>query len=183
MQESLENLIKQDPDFAEEKIKSKVSNMFVQILLSMVTGKIQKIDHFVSDNVYKRIENKVNDDIANNRIQLYDELNVANVEIKNVEENQDCFKLYVTVYSKALEYYIDKNSKKFLSGNNSYRTERYTNIELTKYKNAKGLGVVRKCPTCGAIVDVNMNGQCSYCHSIFNLEAYDWFITEMDNYV
>ena len=66
MQETLENLIKQDPDFAEEKIKSKVSNMFVQILLSMVTGKIQKIDHFVSDNVYKKIENKVNEDIANN---------------------------------------------------------------------------------------------------------------------
>ena len=179
----LENLIKQDPDFAEEKLKSKVSNMFVQILLSMVTGKIEKIDHFVSDNVYKKIENKVNEDIENDRIQLYDELNVADVRITNIEEEQDCFKLCVTVHSKALEYYIDKKTKKYISGNNSYRTERYTNLVLTKNKNAKGLGVVRKCPTCGAIVDVNMNGQCSYCHTIFNLEAYDWVITQMDNYV
>lgn len=176
----LENLIKQDPDFAEEKLKSKVSNMFVQIMLSMVTGKIQKIDHFVSDNVYKKIENKVNEDIANNRIQLYEELNVADVRINDLQEDEDCFKLSVTVHSKALEYYIDRNTKKFLSGNNSYRTEKYTNIVLTKRKNAKGLGVVRKCPTCGAVVDVNMNGQCSYCHSIFNLEAYDWVITEME---
>ena len=39
---------------------------------------------------------------------------------------------------------------------------------------------MRKCPTCGAIVDVNKNGKCEYCHTIFNLEKYDWVITKME---
>ena len=47
-------------------------------------------------------------------------------------------------------------------------------------KNAQSYKVVRKCPTCGANIDVNANGQCSYCHTIFNLEKYDWVITKMD---
>ena len=59
MNEAINNIIEQDKDFSEAKFKSKVQNMFVQVKLSMVTGKIQKIDHFVADEVYRKIESKV----------------------------------------------------------------------------------------------------------------------------
>lgn len=180
MSEALENLIKYDSDFAESKFKSKVENMFVQIKLSMVTGKIEKIDHFVNDQTYEKIKQKVDTDKENNRIQIYDELNVAGVQIRNIEELQDSFQIEVVVHSKALEYYIRKDNKQFLSGDKNLRTDRFTNITLKKMKNAQKYKAVRKCPTCGADVDVNLNGQCSYCHTIFNLEKYDWVIVEME---
>lgn len=180
MDEVLENLIKHDSDYSESKFKSKVENMFVQIMLSMVTGKIEKIDHFVNDETYEKIKQKVQTDKDNNRIQIYDELNVADIQIINIEELQDCFKIKVRVHSKALEYYIDRENRKYLSGDNNSRTDRFTNMIFTKMKNAQSYKVVRKCPTCGAVVDVNANGQCKYCHTIFNLEKYDWVITEMD---
>lgn len=180
MDEVLEKLIAQDSDYSESKFKSKVENTFVQIKLAMVTGKIEKIDHFVNDEIYEKIKLKVEDDKANNRIQIYDELNVSNVSIMNIVELNDCFKITVKVHSKALEYYIDRENKKFISGNNQIRTERDTIIEYTKMKNAQEYKVVRKCPTCGAVIDVNANGKCSYCHTIFNLEKYDWVITKMD---
>ena len=132
MSEVLEKLIKHDPDFAESKFKSKVENTFVQIKLAIVTGKIEKIDHFVNDETYEKIKNKVESDKANNRIQIYDELNVSNVQIMNIEEKEDRFIITVKVHSKALEYYIDKETKKFLSGNNNFRTERDSIIEYTK---------------------------------------------------
>lgn len=180
MNNAFENLIKHDSDFAESKFKSKVENTFVQIKLAIVTGKIEKIDHFVNDETYEKIKRKVESDKENNRIHIYDELNVSNVEIIGVEELNDCFKITVKVHSKALEYYIDRESKKYISGNNHSRTEKDTIIEYTKMKNAQEYKVVRKCPTCGAAIDVNANGQCSYCHTIFNLEKYDWVITKME---
>lgn len=180
MEDVLQNLIKYDEDFAESKFKSKVENTFVQIKLAIVTGKIEKIDHFVNDETYEKIKQKVNEDKENNRIQIYDELNVSNVEIINIEEQNDRFKITVKVHSKALEYFIDRDTRKYLSGDNYIRTERDSIIEYTKMKNAQSYKVVRKCPTCGAIIDVNANGQCSYCHTIFNLEKYDWVITKMD---
>lgn len=42
MDNTLENLLKQDSEFSEAKFKSKVENTFVQIKLSMVTGKTEK---------------------------------------------------------------------------------------------------------------------------------------------
>ena len=180
MSEVLEKLIEHDSDFSESKFKSKVENMFVQIKLSMVTGKIEKIDHFVNDETYEKIKQKVQTDKDNNRIQIYDELNVADIKIINIEELQDCFEIKVSIFSKALEYYIDRETRKYLSGDKEVRTERYTNITFTKMKNAQNFKTVRKCPTCGAVVDVNANGQCKYCHTIFNLEKYDWVITQME---
>lgn len=180
MNEILKKVIEQDKEFSEAKFKSKVQNMFVQVKLSMVTGKIQKIDHFVADEVYKKIEQKVQNDINNNRIQLYDELNVANIDIVAVREYDDHFEIDVNLLSRALEYYIDRNTRKYLSGNNSSRTEKNNLITFSKIKNAKNLQILRKCPTCGAIVDINRDGRCEYCHNIFNLEDYDWVITKMD---
>lgn len=179
MSEELQNLLKQDPDFSESKFKSKVENEFVKIMLSMVTGKTDRIKHFVGDELYNSIEQKVQNDIANNRIQMYDELNVAGVDILKIEETENCFRIHVRVFSKALDYYLDRNTRKYLSGNNSSRTDRYTAMTFEKKKNTRALGVARQCPFCGANVDVNNNGVCVFCGGIFPLENYDWIITMM----
>jgi len=176
----LENLIMQDSEFSESKFKSKVENEFVQIRLSMVTGKSERIKHFVNDETYNKIVQKVEDDKANNRIQMYDELNVANVSLDSIQELDDCFEIDVTVHWKALEYYLDRATRKFLSGNNSYRAEHDCSIVFKKIKNNKALGTARKCPSCGASVDLNNNGKCDYCGAIFPLQNYDWTITYMD---
>ncbi len=180
MDSVLESLLKHDTNFSESKFKSKVENYFVQIQLSMVTGKIEKIHHLVNDATFEKIKSKVQEDIKNNRIQIFDELNVANVQIVNVEEDNDCFKIEAQIFSKSLEYYIDKNTKEYLSGNNQSRTNKCTFITLKKEKNAKDLNIVRKCPSCGANIDINTNGQCKYCHRIFDLEKYDWIVTNLE---
>ena len=61
MSEILENLLKQDPEYSEAKFKSKVENEFVQIKLSMVTGKTEKIKHFVNEEVYNKIHYQMRD--------------------------------------------------------------------------------------------------------------------------
>lgn len=180
MNNMIENIIKQDPGFSESKFKSKVENEFVQVMLSMVTGKTERIKHFVSDEIYKKIEEKVSNDRKNNRIQMYDELNVSKVKIKFVDEFEDRFQIDVIVHSKALEYYIRLDNRKFLSGNNRYRTEKNNLLTFTKPKNSLGLGNARRCPSCGANLDINKNGKCDYCGSIFQLKKYDWTITRMD---
>lgn len=180
MKSGLENLLKHDYNFSESKFKSKVENIFVQIKLSIVTGKAEKIKHFVNEEIYTKILNKIELDKINNRIQLYDELNVADIKIVNIEELEDCFRIQVSLHSKSLEYYIRRDTKKFISGDKYDRLERINKLVFTKAKDSKVLEAARKCPSCGANIDVNKNGKCEYCGTIFNLNKYDWIITEMD---
>lgn len=180
MSTTIDNIVNQDSEFSESKFKSKVENEFVQIMLSVMTGKTERIKHFVSDSVYQNILAKVEEDKKNNRIQMYDELNVSDVKISTIQELDDCFQIDVIVHSKALEYYINRATRKFLSGNNKYRTERDNILVFVKSKDNKALGNVRKCSSCGANLDINKNGKCSYCGSIFELKKYDWTITKFD---
>lgn len=180
MSEVLQNLLRQDSEFSESKFKSKVENEFVKIYLAQVTGKTEPVKHFVSDEIYDKIVNKVQSDIQNNRIQMYDELNVAEVRILNIEELKDRFKITVSVHSKALTYYLNRATRKYLSGNNKSRDDKYSTIVFEKIKDARALGQARKCPFCAAPVDINNNGICNFCGSIFPLENYDWVITQME---
>lgn len=182
MNSNLEELLKQDSEFSEAKFKSKVENIFVQIKLSIVTGKTEKIHHFVNEETYQKILKKVEDDKINNRIQLYDELNVADIQILNIEELEESFKIEVNIHSKALEYYIDRDTRKYISGSGDRynRKDRISKVIFSKDKNTEEMGVARKCPSCGANIDVNKNGKCEYCGTIFNLKNYDWIITSMD---
>ena len=59
MSEVLENLVKQDDEFSESKFKSKVENEFIQIMLSMVSRKTLPVRHFVNEEVYEKIINKI----------------------------------------------------------------------------------------------------------------------------
>lgn len=180
MSEVLDNLIKQDSDFSESKFKSKVENEFIQIMLSMVSRKTLPIRHFVNDEVYAKIINKINNDVNNGRIQIYDELNVAGVELRNIQELDDKFKIDVVVHSKALDYYLSLATRRYLSGNNTSRTDRDISMTFEKKKDNKELGAARRCPACGANLDVNKTGVCTYCGTILKLENYDWVITHMD---
>lgn len=176
----LNSLIEQDEDFSVSKFKSKVENTFVQIKLSSITGKTEKIKHFVSDEVYNQIRSFVEYNESKNQIQMYEELNVANIDIVSIDEFENKFVLKVRLHSKAYDYLIDKSSKRVISGDTRDRKERYHMIEFTKLKNAKLFGAVRKCQSCGASMDINKTGRCNYCGSIFKLERYDWVITSLE---
>ena len=178
----LQNLIKQDSEFTESKFRSKVENEFIQIISAIMVGKIERIHHFVNEEVYIKIKNRVIENLNNNRIEFFDEPNVATIELLQLEELEDKFNLNIKILFKSYNYYVDKITRKFISGDKpgQDRSQIYYNLTFTKKKNAKHLGAARKCHSCGGNLYLNMNGKCRYCGNIFNLEDYDWVITKMD---
>lgn len=176
----LKNLLEHDSEYTESKFRSKVENEFIQIIFAIMTGKTQRIEHFVDDNVYAKILSRVKQNDDNNRIEFFDEPNVATIDFTGVEEYDDKFVINVRVLFKSYNYYVTKDTRKFISGDKGVRSEKYYDLSFEKIKNAQSLGNARRCTSCGATIDVNINGKCEYCGSIFKLENYDWVITKME---
>ena len=57
-----------------------------------------------------------------------------------------------------------------------------SNLEkrFEKKLNTKDFGIVRKCPGCGASINVNNTGKCEYCDTIFNLDDYDYILVSIN---
>ena len=177
---TISELVGKDRTFSESEFKSKVENQFMQIFLAITTGKIERIKHFVSDEVYAQLEAVVKMNAANNVIHFYEEPNVSNINIQRISEEDDEFVIETSLLFKAYDYYANKTDLRIVSGNKDYRLERVHRIVFRKFKSAKEFGIQRKCPSCGNTMDTNYSGICPYCNTVFNLYAYDWIITFLD---
>ena len=173
----MDNLIKSG--FIEAKFMSYVDNIFIKILHAIMFNKIETIDHFVSDDVYQELQNKLDELNNNNLIQMYEMTNVKESRIINVDETNDKFIIEIELVSRYVEYKMDKDTKKVISGNSENRVEKVNYLTFEKYKNTKVQSSSRKCPNCGANMDINNSGKCDYCGSIYNLEDYDFILTSL----
>lgn len=176
-----DNIVKEDKEFSEGAFKAKVDNIFIQLYTAVMKQDLQRVKHFLSDEVYAKYEAKVQQLQQSNQMQIYDELNVSDTNITSVIENEDNYEIHVNLLTKYLDYTIAKDTRAFLHGNKDVRVERRINLIFTKTKQAKELKAARTCPNCGANVDLNKTGVCSYCGSIFKLEEYDWVLKQIND--
>ena len=164
-------------NYTEETFKAYVNNIFILLFSSVMNKDLKRIDHFVSDDVYKQFENMVND--LQDNIHMYEQLNVKTTEIMNITEFDDKYVAVVKIISRALDYIMNVDGK-IISGNDKTRVERENILTLEIMKDVKTQKIVRKCLGCGANMDVNYSGVCEYCGRVYNNQDYNWILTNIE---
>ena len=176
----MDELLKVEPSFNKEMFITKVNNIFVMLHSAIMMDDINRVRHFISDELEKKYENILTELNNKNLRQMYDELNVKTTEIDNVSIEEDKIRIKVVIVSRYMDYLIDKTSGKFISGINNRRIEKTNYLIFEKKIGNRYNKIDKKCPGCGANIDVNKNGKCSYCGQIFDTENYDWILTSID---
>ena len=167
-------------DFNEAMFKTKVDNIFVKLYTCIMKGDLTDVRHFISEELYNNYINKINELISHNKRQMYDEINVKNTMIINRKILEDKEIIDVEIVSRYMDYIIDINTGDLISGDDTRRIERRNILRFEKKLNTKDFGIVRKCPGCGASINVNNTGKCEYCDKIFNLDDYDYILVSIN---
>ena len=147
-------------DFNEAMFKTKVDNIFVKLYTCIMKGNLTDVRHFISEELYNNYINKINELISHNKRQMYDEINVKNTMIINRKILEDKEIIDVEIVSRYMDYIIDINTGDLISGDDTRRIERRNILRFEKKLNTKDFGIVRKCPGCGASINVNNTGKC-----------------------
>ena len=168
-----------DEKFNETEFLSKVSNTYIMILTAIMTDNIKRVEHKISPSVKEQLLKITEELNRKNLRQMYDELNVKNIVIKQKSEKEDHYEITVLLTSRYMDYQVDKTTGKYVSGINTERIEKEHNLTFSKLKDAKEIGIIKECPNCGASIDSNNTGICPYCRSVYNLKDYDWILTEI----
>lgn len=174
----MNDILKYDSSFTESKFKSFVDNVFIQIHLAVMMKEPEKIKHFVSEDIYQNIINRVENLKQRNVIQMYDEINVKQTTILREEVKKDFMEIEVNITSRYMDYLMDEDGN-FISGINTERIQKENYLVFRKKIDFLQQESVRKCPGCGASIDVNANGLCSYCGTTYNLEDKDWVLVSL----
>ncbi len=177
---SIYELTKLDSDFTESGFKAKVDNTFIMILSCIIDRNMSRVQHKISDQLEEKYNNIVETLKNNKEIQMYDELNVKNTYIEDINITDTSYIITVKLISRYMDYIIDEDTKKYKRGHNEYRVEKTNYLVFVKRRDAKKMGVIRQCTYCGASIDFNSNGICSFCRKPFDTEKYDWVLTSLE---
>lgn len=166
-------------EFNEAMFKTKIDNIFVKLYTCIMKGDLTDVRHFISNELYDRFTSMINELSSLNRRQMYDEINVKNTTIldRSIKDNKEV--VLVEIISRYMDYVIDLDSGNLLSGDDTRRIEKRNVLRFEKRLDTEDISLVRKCPGCGASIDVNHTGKCEYCDTIFNNEDYDYILVEI----
>lgn len=166
-------------EFNEAMFKTKVDNIFVKLFTSIMKSDLSDVDHFISDEVKSKYMTYINELKSRNERQMYDELNVKDTKILSRKELEDKEVIEVEIISRYMDYIIDIDTGETIKGDDTRRIEKRNILIFEKKNDTKDIKLVRKCPGCGASISVNTSGKCEYCGTIYNLEDYDYILTDI----
>ena len=166
-------------DFNEAMFKTKVDNIFVKIYTAIMKQDLSSVEHFLSDSLKEKFNLEIENVKNRNQRHIYDEINVKDTQILNREIIEDKEIVTVEIISRYMDYVMDDETGDTLYGDDTRRIEKKNILKFEKNVNAKDIGLVRKCPGCGASISVNTTGKCEYCGTIFNQKDYDYILVDM----
>ena len=164
----------------DAKLKNKFNNIFINLLFSIMTNNISKVECFLSKDLKERFNSIIEENKKNNERQMYDELNVKDIIITSKEVTDIKEIVHVTIISRYMDYIIDSNTSQYKRGINDHRVEKTNYLVFEKYLNAKDRPMIFKCPNCGADMDINFNGKCNFCRNVVDLSEYEYILTSIE---
>ncbi len=169
-----------DSAFNESMFMTKVNNIFVKLLTSIMLEKIKDVEHFLGDEVSEWASLKVQDLQKQGYRQMYEEMNVRDSHIADIEVLESCYKIRVKIEARYIDYIMNKSDNTVVSGQNNFRIQQNYLLTFSKNKNTIDQGIAKKCSSCGASINVNSSGICEYCGNIYKQEKYDWVLTKLE---
>lgn len=163
-----------------EILKGKFSNIFIKIVLGLMENDLSDVKHYLSDDVYNMYQKVIDNNIKNNEIPMYDELNVKSISLANSYETDDSYYVKIVLVSRYMDYVVDKDTFEYKRGINSYRVQKNHYLTFKKLKSATERKNVIKCEYCGANLDINSSGVCEYCGKVADVSHYDYILVEAD---
>ena len=164
-----------------ELLKSKFSNIFIKIIVGIMSNDLKDVRHFLSDDLANKLQEMINTNVANHEFRCFDEPNVKEVNVIDYGTEDKYDIVIVNLISRYMDYYIDSDTKKYKRGTDDHRIELSHTLKFKKLKNVSANNTAVKCPSCGANLDPNNSGYCKYCGKINSAESYDYVLFELTN--
>lgn len=175
----IEEIKKIDKSFNETTFISKVDRIFMMVLDSIMQKDIRVVDHYANDEVCNKLSELIDDYKMKNITRLFDESNIKSTNISGFSFKDNNIYITVDLISRYMDYFIDEDGS-YVSGINDHRIETLYKLTFVKNINAKELGIVTKCPSCGNSLNSNVSGLCSFCRNVIDMFEYEYILCDIN---
>jgi hypothetical protein len=174
-----------DPGFEPERFIAWAKQVFVQLQSAWTERDWKKVRPFESEELFNLHRTQLEEFIRNGTINIMENVCVNEAYLYDYKAEGDYEYLTVFMQTRYNDYVIREDTKQVVKGdpNTTYNVDytlrfmRSLGVQTGERSNAS----TTKCPNCGAPVDVNAAGQCSYCGTVITSGHHDWVLCNLDD--
>ena len=173
-----------DPAFNEANFLADVERAFFTVEEAWTELKPDMSRQVMADGVWQQHKAQIEGYQHNGTRNVLDGLALGKATVINATSDQSYDTITVRLLAACADYDVEEASGKVIRGNKhdmSQWQEDWTFQRSSDATTKSGGGTLqKKCPNCGAPLDLDLAGTCKYCKAPIMSGKYDWVLSRID---
>lgn len=174
-----------DQAFNEPDFLSDVNRAFFTIQQAWTERKPDLSRQVMHDGVWQQHKFQIDQYISGNKQNVLDNLAIQNTRVVSADSDEAFDTIVVRFFASCADYDIDLSDEKHKVIRGSRNIEDWAedwifqrSSRATTKPNAGTMN--KKCPNCGAPLDLDLQGICKYCKAPVMSGEFDWVLTRIE---
>ena len=182
----LDQITAVDPNFNEQGFLGRCQAAFFQLQKAWQDRNVDEGRAYMSPGLYESWKAQVDQMVAAHKKNMLENLFIQGMHIVKATHDANFDQITVRIDASAMDYEVDDQTGKevfAVGGRKADRpfTEYWTFQRSAGAKTLVTGGVTeKKCPNCGAPLEVNATGNCKYCDAAVTSGKFDWVLSRID---
>lgn len=172
-----------DPAFSESKFLGEVSNLYVRFQDAWSARDLTDVRPHLTEELYAKSDRQVKGYIQRGQTNHVERVSVLSANIVGCTCDSKNDIVTVEILSRICDYVTDDRTGNVIRGDMNrelFMTYRWTFIRtLGKLTAEDEIVDDKKCPNCGAPLDLNRSAVCEYCGSVVTSGEYGWVVSDI----
>ena len=172
-----------DPAFDDAAFLADVERSFFVVEQAWSERKPELSRRVMADGIWQQHRVQIDQYTTQHRRNLLDNLSIGNASVVAAHSDETYDTITVRILAASADYDVDDGNGKVVRGNRDVEqwTEDWVYQRSSDATTKTGAGTMNsRCPNCGAPLDLDLSGVCSYCKAPVMSGKYDWVLTRID---
>lgn len=181
--DGLNSIRAHDPAFDESAFLADSERAFFVVQQAWSERKPEMSRRVMADGIWQQHKVQIDQYVTQHRRNLLDNLSIGNAGVVAAHSDQSYDTITVRILAACADYDVDDQSGKVVRGTREVNqwTEDWVFQRASSATTKPGAGTLnQRCPNCGAPLDLDLSGACSYCKAPVMSGRYDWVLTRID---
>ena len=170
-----------DPNFSEDAMKERLSNLYVQMQNCWTANDISPLRGDFTDAQFAQYDRQLDKYRQEGISNVVDRIAVLDVSLMGIKQDAEHDILIANVYARITTYSIKIDTEEIVRGDKN--KEKFMKYEWTlvrplwsQTQPEEQSTTAVNCPNCGAALNINKSAKCPYCDSVVTKPNYKWVI-------
>jgi predicted lipid-binding transport protein (Tim44 family) len=174
-----QKLLSQDPNFSEQVFLDKVQTAFFLVQKAWTQRNQDLARAVMSEALYRRHKMQTDELLQKGRTNVLENIVIGGTKIVKIISENDYDAITVRIRASMSDYMTDDKTGQMVDGQKEPRpfTEYWAFVRRYDKKTQKPAETkAYLCSNCGAPLEINESGKCSYCGTLSTAAAFDWVV-------